>query len=221
MAEEKGVKLLDFCSNPFGQQCRIALAEKGVEYECLELNLSDRSELLLKLNPVYKRTPALFHDGKTVRESLVIVEYIDEVWHGKSSILPSDPYERAKARFWADYVNQQFFECGTRLWRKKGKALQEAKEEFIQILKALEAELGDKKYFGGDAFGLVDIALVPFTSWFYSYETLAGFSVEQESSKLVAWAKRCLERESVAKSLHDPKSIYEFVEYLRKMYGVE
>ncbi|KAL0914428.1 hypothetical protein M5K25_014774 [Dendrobium thyrsiflorum] len=222
MAEEKGVKLLDLWSSPFGQRCRIALAEKEVEYEYNEENLSDKSELLLKSNPIYKKIPVLIHDGKPVCESLIIVQYIDEVWPSKTPILPSDPYARAQARFWADYVDKKVYECGTRLWKLKGgEALQEAKEEFILILKTLEAELGDKKYFGGETFGLVDIALVPFTSWFYSYETYAGFSIEQECSKLVSWAKRCKERASVAKTLYEPKKIHEFVGHLRKKYGVE
>lgn len=99
--------------------------------------------------------------------------------------------------------------------------MKEAREEFIQILKTLEAELGEKKYFGGDTFGLVDVALVPFTSWFYTYETYAEFSIEEECPKVVAWAQRCKERESVAKSLYEPKKIHEFAAYLRKKYGVE
>lgn len=107
MAEEKGVKLLDLWSSPFGQRCRIALAEKGVEYEYREENLSDKSELLLKSNPVYKKIPVLLHDGKPVCESLIIVQYIDEVWPGEAALLPSDPYARAQARFWADYVDKK------------------------------------------------------------------------------------------------------------------
>jgi glutathione S-transferase len=52
MASEKGVVLLDFWVSPFGQRVRIALAEKGVEYKYKEENLAEKSELLLKSNPV-------------------------------------------------------------------------------------------------------------------------------------------------------------------------
>ncbi|KAF3329803.1 putative glutathione S-transferase parA [Carex littledalei] len=52
MASAKGVMLLDFWVSPFGQRARIALAEKGVEYEYKEENLFEKSELLLKSNPV-------------------------------------------------------------------------------------------------------------------------------------------------------------------------
>lgn len=52
MASEKGIMLLDFWVSPFGQRARIALAEKGVEYEYKEQNLAEKSELLLKSNPV-------------------------------------------------------------------------------------------------------------------------------------------------------------------------
>ncbi|CAL9761011.1 unnamed protein product [Musa acuminata subsp. burmannicoides] len=311
--ETKGVVLLDFWVSPFGQRCRIALAEKGVEYEYREENLGDKSPLLLKSNPVYKKIPVLIHDGKPVCESLIIVQYIDEAWPDCAPLLPADPYARAQARFWADFIDKkvrppyadasrvscltlrytvaplpsspinggrhqiapieesgrrsgkkprgsfvlfccfvwkrvaircteqtrncaalvcsqhslmfcfvyQIYECGTRLWKLKGEGQAAAKEELIGILKLLEGELGDKKYFGGDAFGFVDIALVPFVSWFYTYETCAGFSIEEAAPKLVAWGKRCMERESVAKTLSDPHKVYEFVGLLKKRFGVE
>lgn len=222
MASEKGLTLLDFWVSPFGQRCRIALAEKGIEYEYREENLAEgKSPLLLKSNPVHKKIPVLIHDGKPICESLIIVEYIDEVWADKSPILPKDPYARAQSRFWADFVDKKIYECGTRVWKLKGEAQEEAKKEFVEILKLLEGELGDKKFFGGDTFGFVDIALVPFTSWFYAYETCASFSIEEVAPKLVAWGKRCMERESVAKALQEPIKVYEFVCFLKKFYGVE
>ncbi|KAJ4800083.1 Tau glutathione S-transferase [Rhynchospora pubera] len=221
MASEKGVMLLDFWVSPFGQRARIALAEKGVEYEYKEENLRDKSELLLKSNPIHKKIPVLIHDGKPICESLIIVQYIDETWSDKAPLLPSDPYQRAQARFWADFVDKKVFECGGKLWKLKGEEQEAAKTEMIEILQILEAQLGDKKYFGGDIFGFVDVAFVPFTSWFYSYETCANFSVEEVAPKIVKWAKRCMERESVEKTLPDPKKVYEFVRYLKKRFGIE
>ncbi|CAL9129770.1 unnamed protein product [Musa textilis] len=260
----KAVVLLDFWASPFGQRCRIALAEKGVEYEYREENiLGAKSPLLLKSNPVYKKIPVLIHDGKPVCESLIIVQYIDEAWPDRAPLLPADPYARAQARFWADFVDMkvrspyadashefdscsslriatnncaqpvcsqhpltlffmyQFFEYGSRLWKLKGEAQAAAKEEFILILKLLEGELGAKKYFGGDAFGFVDIALAPFVSWFYSYETCAGFSIEEAAPKVAAWGKRCMDRKSVANAVSHPDKIYEMVGVLKKKFGVE
>nr|AJF98577.1 tau class glutathione S-transferase [Lilium regale] len=222
MAEEKkGVMLLDFWVSPFGQRARIALAEKGVEYEYSEQNLFEKSPLLLNSNPVHKKIPVLIHNGKTVCESLIIVEYIDEVWSDKAPLLPKDPYSRAQARFWADYIDKKIYECGTRLWKLKGEGQEVAKKDMIEIMTLLESELGDKTYFGGDVFGFVDVALVPFTSWFYSYEIVANLSIEKECPKLVAWGKRCMNRESVAKSLHDPAKVYEFILLLKKINGIE
>ncbi|KAJ3707206.1 hypothetical protein LUZ61_010911 [Rhynchospora tenuis] len=222
MASEKGIKLLDFWVSPFGQRARIALAEKGVEYEHKEENLlAEKSELLLKSNPVHKKIPVLIHDGKPVCESLIIVQYIDEVWPDKAPLLPSDPYQRAQARFWADFVDKKVFECGGRLWKLKGEEQEAAKKEMIEILQILEAQLGDKKYFGGDTFGFVDVAFVPLTSWFYSCETCANFSVEAVAPKIVLWVQRCMERESVAKTLSDPKKVYEYVRFLKKRFRIE
>ena len=105
MADE--VILLDDWGSPFGMRVRIALREKGIEFEWREEDLSNKSPLLLKMNPVKKQIPVLIHNGKPVCESLIIVQYIDEVWKDRTPLLPSDPYERAHARFWADYVDKK------------------------------------------------------------------------------------------------------------------
>ncbi|KAH7859537.1 hypothetical protein Vadar_002317 [Vaccinium darrowii] len=105
MAEE--VVLLAFWFSQFAARVKISLAEKGVEYEYREDNRWDKSPLLLKMNPVKKQVPVLIHNGKPVCESTIIVEYIDEVWKTKSPLLPSDPYKRAQARFWANFRGQE------------------------------------------------------------------------------------------------------------------
>lgn len=106
MAKNEKVILLDFWPSAFGMRVRIALAEKGVEYEYKEEDLRNKSELLLKMNPVHKKIPVLVHNDRPVCESLIMVQYIDEVW-SNNALLPSDPYQRAQARFWADFIDKK------------------------------------------------------------------------------------------------------------------
>ncbi|XVF18314.1 hypothetical protein REPUB_Repub11eG0010800 [Reevesia pubescens] len=219
MADE--VVLLDFWPSPFGMRVRIALAEKGIKYEYKEEDLRKKSALLLQMNPVHKKIPVLIHNGKPVCESLIQVQYIDEVWHDKSPLLPSDPYPRAIARFWADFVDKKIYELGRKTWTTKGEEQEAAKKEFIESLKLLEGELGDKPYFGGENLGYVDVVLVPFYSWFSTYEKCGNFSIEAECPKLIAWAKRCMEKESVSKSLPDQEKVYGFVLHMKKVFGIE
>lgn len=105
MANE--VVLLDYWVSMFGMRARIALAEKGVKYKYVEEDLRNKSPLLLKSNPIFKKIPVLIHNGKPVCESLIIVQYIDEVWTDKAPLLPVDPYQRAQARFWADFIDKK------------------------------------------------------------------------------------------------------------------
>ncbi|OWM81036.1 probable glutathione S-transferase [Punica granatum] len=217
---EKEVVLLDFWPSPFGMRLRIALAEKGIDYEYKEEDLWNKSPLLLKSNPVHKKIPVLIHKGKPVCESLIALQYVEEVWPHKSPLLPSDPYARARARFWADYIDKKLYDLGRRTWATKGEEQEAAKKEFLDSLKLLEAELGDKPYFGGDKFGFVDAVLIPYYSWFYTYETCGNFSIEADCPKLIFWAKRCLEKESVKKSLPPQEKVYGFVLELKKRLGL-
>ncbi|KAI8009494.1 putative glutathione S-transferase parC [Camellia lanceoleosa] len=110
------------------------------------------------------------------------------------------------------------YDFGRKILFSKDEEEKEApKKGFIESLKVLEGELGDKPYFGGETFGFVDIALVTFYSWFYTYETFGNFSVEPECPKLISWAKRCIEKnESVSKTLPHQHKVYDFVLDLSK-----
>lgn len=106
------VVLLDAEFSMFGMRARIALAEKEIKYEYREQNLVQKGQLLLEMNPVHKKVPVLIHNGKPICESLIVVEYIDEAWKDTSpSLMPSHPYQRARARFWADIVEKKV--CAT------------------------------------------------------------------------------------------------------------
>lgn len=121
---------------------------------------------------------------------------------------------------WLCY-GEKVFEAGGNIWRSNGEALEQAKQEFIEILKQLEEVLGDNDFFGGKAFGFVDIIAIPLTSWFLAYEKFGGFKVEDHCPKFSAWIKRCLQRDTVAKAIPDSEKVYEIVAQLRKMNGIE
>ncbi|KAM7495328.1 hypothetical protein LguiB_029937 [Lonicera macranthoides] len=124
MGEE--VILLDFWASLFGMRVRIALAEKGIEYEYREEDLiNNKSPLLLEMNLVHKKIPVLIHNGKPVCESLLIVQYTGEVWKDKVPILPADPHERAHANFWADYVDDSLGFLPKCVWDEAEVALSE------------------------------------------------------------------------------------------------
>uniref|UniRef100_A0A2P2MM40 glutathione transferase n=1 Tax=Rhizophora mucronata TaxID=61149 RepID=A0A2P2MM40_RHIMU len=215
MAEER-IVLLDWDVSPFAARVRIALREKGLEYETKEEDLSNKSPLLLQMNPVKKQVPVLIHNGKPICESIIIVQYIDEVWDHKSPLLPSDPHHKASARFWADCVDKKIYPLARRFWSSEG-ADEGSIKELIDNFKIFEQELGDKPYFGGQNLGLVDLTLLPYWSFFPTFEKIGGLSMEAECPKIEAWANRCIqEKESVSKSLCDPNRVYEAISGIRK-----
>ncbi|XP_076931281.1 putative glutathione S-transferase [Bidens hawaiensis] len=223
MAEQgEEVILLDFWASMFGMRVRIALAEKGIRYEYREQDLRNKSQLLLDSNPVHKKIPVLIHNGKPICESSIIVEYIDEVWNNKAPLFPSDCYAKARARFWADFVDNKFYLSGRKLYTTKGEEHEAARSEFIECLKLLEGELGDKPYFGGESLGFLDISFIPFYAWFQAYETYGNFNFEHECPKLFAWAKRCIrDNESVSKTLPEMPKVFDFVQHMRKRFGLD
>jgi glutathione S-transferase len=108
---------------------------------------------------------------------------------------------------------------GWKLFTTKGEEQEAAKKDLLGIYKTLEGELGDKPYFGGETFGFVDIALITFYCWFHLFEASGKLSIEAECPKIIAWVKRCMQKESVGKTLPDQIKIYKL--YTEWLSGLE
>lgn len=221
---EEQVKVLSLWVSPFSMRVLIGLEEKGVTYEYQEENLDPKSDLLLQMNPINKTVPVLIHNGKPVNESLIILEYIDEAWPNSNPFMPSDPYDRAAVRFWADFLNKKFFQDAFYgILKTEGEALEEGKRCMLKYLGFLEGELskgGDNPYFGGEQFGYLDIVFIPYACWFHSFELFGKWKIpwESEFPRLQLWMKKCMERKSVKKILPDPLKVLEYAIPFRKKF---
>ncbi|XP_057758870.1 probable glutathione S-transferase [Arachis stenosperma] len=148
---------------------------KGVEYEYLKEDLSNKSDLLIESNPVHKKVPVLIHKGNPIAESLVILEYIDETWKDNNahSLLPQNPYERALARFWAKFIDEK---CVISVWgacvAQEGEEKEKAVEGAIETLSHLEKQIKGKKFFGGEKIGYLDIVAGWLSYWLSVLEEL-------------------------------------------------
>ncbi|CAL9064714.1 unnamed protein product [Musa banksii] len=212
------VKLIGAWPSPFVLRARIALNLKGVEYEFLQEKFGEKSELLLRSNPVYKKIPVLLHHGKPICESMIIVEYVDEAWPAAGrAILPADPYERALHRFWASYVDDKLNPSGAALSKAQTEeAKVEAAGQVIAGLKLLEEAFGrlskGEGFFGGDDIGYVDIALGCFLGWLKVMEKTSGvkFIDEEKMPLLARWAERFCAHEAVKAVMPEPERLAEF-----------
>ena len=203
------LRLHNFDRSPFGWKVRVVLAEKKVAYEAVTPENKAESPAFGKLNP-FRLTPVLeLEDGRTLYESTVINEYLEEAYP-EPAMLPKDPYERARVRMLEDTTDQYFYPMlrdlrGARyeyapplLIPKAPEAvdhrmLEEATRKCHEHLARLEKDLGSRAWFGGQVFSLADAALAaPLTGTL----PLLGMLPDPKYPNLAAWARRLVERPS-------------------------
>nr|CAB3479431.1 unnamed protein product [Digitaria exilis] len=218
--EAPAVKLIGGYGSPYVHRIEMALRLKRVPYELILEDLRNKSELLLKHNPIHKLVPVLLHGDRTICESLVILEYIDEAFDGPP-LLPTDPYERSEARFWAQFIDQKFarpfwFSFWTGDDVDKRAFLKEAKEN----LTLLEAQLKGRSFFGGDTIGFLDIAACALAHWLGVTEEGTGVTLvnKEELPAFCRWADGYVNDETVKESLPVREELVAYFSARKEMY---
>jgi glutathione S-transferase len=202
------IKLYHLDRSPFNWKVRFVLAEKGIPYEGIVPLNKTEDPAFAKLNP-YRLTPVLqVEDGRTLYESTVICEYLEDV-HPEPALLPKEPFERARMRLLEDTTDQylyaalrdlraaQFEYQPPFLIRKPmgqvdHAALEAARTKVHTHLERLEAELEGKTWFGGTQFTLADITLAPALTG--TLELLGVLPDPKRYPNLAAWRARIVER---------------------------
>ena len=89
------------------QKVRICLAEKGLAWTPHHLDLRRFDQLkeeFLAINPA-AMVPVLLDGGKTLTESRIINEYLEDAYP-QPRLTPSSAYDRARMRLWSKYVDE-------------------------------------------------------------------------------------------------------------------
>lgn len=223
MATGSDVKLLGGWPSPYSVRVRIILNLKNIDYEYLEEKLGSgiKTELLLSSNPVHKKVPVMIHNGNPICESLIIVQYIDEVFTSGPSILPTDPYDRAIARFWADYIDNTWSETMFVVGRaqseeEKAVAAGQMNTATALLENTFEQVSRGKAFFGGDEIGYVDITLGSYLMWLKVVEKLSGYMFidETKTPSLNRWAERFTSDAAVKEVIPETDKLLEFAKML-------
>ncbi|MBI3797493.1 MAG: glutathione S-transferase family protein [Deltaproteobacteria bacterium] len=196
------IKLYDFPMSPRARKARIVLAEKGLQYEKVNIDITkgdQKKPEYQAINP-YGKVPALQDNGATVYESSIIMEYLNDKYP-TPPLLPADPGQRARARVLMHLGDNAYDSAlaaivGEVFFKPKGQADQDviakAKQDLSACLERLERELGNNEYLVG-AFSLADVC---FATWAPLFGPLQ-VEVPGQCAKVSAWLNRLKERRGV------------------------
>ncbi len=183
--------LYDAARCPYCARVRIVLAEKGISYDAVEIDLSDRPAWIYEKNPT-GRVPVLEEDGLVLPESRVIMEYLDERYP-EPPLLPTVAAERALVRLRLERFDDLSGPYYDLLRRREGGT----PARLHEALARLDSVLAATPYLGGAGYGLADIAYLP---WVLRAESRLGLDVRRHGA-LADWLDRLAERPAVAEEL--------------------
>jgi len=172
---------------PYCARVRIVLAEKGIEYETVEIDLGDRPAWIYEKNRT-GRVPVLEEGTWVLPESSVIMEYLEERYPAPA-LLAADAAARALARLWIfrhDELTEPYYAL------RRGEA--DGAARFEAQLERFDAALALHGWLDGTGYGLADIAYVP---WLLRARDSLDVSLDPFPA-ITGWLERLLVRPAVA-----------------------
>jgi glutathione S-transferase len=179
---------------PYVQRATIALTEKQVAFERVDVDLARKPDWFMAISPLGK-TPVLKIGEIALFESAVILEYLEETL--PPPLHPADALRRAEHRAWIEFGSATLND----IWGFYAAADEAAFVAKTQALAgkfaALERRLGPGPYFDGPRFSLVDAVFGPVFRYFDVFDRIGEFGVLSACPKVVAWRQVLAARASV------------------------
>ncbi|QIG91777.1 MULTISPECIES: glutathione S-transferase family protein [unclassified Bradyrhizobium] len=193
-------KLISHKLCPYVQRAVIALHEKGVPFERIDIDLGNKPDWFLKISPLGK-VPVLVvtrDDGAEVAlfESNVICEYIEETQAG-ARLHPKEALVRAEHRAWMEFGSAILGDLWGLETATDAAAFEGKRQAVAAKFARVEAALGAGPFFAGPNFSLVDAVFAPVFRYFDLFDQLTDLAVFTHTAKLRAWRRALAQRPSV------------------------
>ena len=181
----------------YSHRVRIVLAEKGINFELVDVTPNEVPEDLIELNP-YNSVPTLVDRDLVLYDAQVIMEYLDERFP-HPPLMPVDPVSRANNRLILFRLEKDLYSLFDTVHNGSDKAVTKARKELRDQLTALSPIFEQKPYFMSDDFSLVDCALAPLL---WRLPALS-ISLPKQAAPLLEYADRIFARDAFADSLSE------------------
>jgi glutathione S-transferase len=186
---------------PYVQRAAIVLAEKGIAFERINIDLANKPDWFLKISPLGK-TPVLLVDGQPIFESAVICEYLEDTT--LAPLHPKDPLARARHRSWMEFGSTVLNAIAGFYAAPDEKQLAAKSAEIAAKFQKVEDALtatAEGPYFAGAHFSMVDAVFGPIFRYFDVFETIDDFGFFAHTPKVRAWRAELARRPSVCQAV--------------------
>ncbi len=163
-------QLYHFWLSPFCRKLRIALKEKGLEFEMQVEKYWERREAFLAVNPAGTVPVLVEPDGQALADSQAICEYLEEAYPDRS-LIGFDPAGRAEVRRLVAWFDQKFHgEVTEYLLREKllkrfmgmgepdSALIRAGLENIVYHMRYIGYLVERRNWLAGEAFSLADIS---------------------------------------------------------------
>jgi len=182
---------------PHSHSVRMVLAEKGITVEIVDIDINEKPEDLLDLNP-YNSVPTLVDRELVLYDPHTIMEYLDERFP-HPPLMPVDPVSRARTRLALYRIQQDWYELVPALESKGEKTSAKARKQLSDSLTSSAEVFAAKPFFLSDEFSLVDALVTPIMWRLQKYR----IELPRQAKAVSDYAERMFERESFQASLSE------------------